>query len=80
MMLRAGGDDEEEEDYSKHMAYRFAQKLFPVWPKLHGHNFFVSRKQLEVELQKPENKGMTGSKRNDFCDPAVPLPCSGRSV
>ncbi|WP_371923921.1 TerC/Alx family metal homeostasis membrane protein [Pseudomonas sp. ANT_H4] len=59
MMLRAGGDDEEEEDYSKHMAYRFAQKLFPVWPKLHGHNFFVSRKQLEVELQKPENKGMT---------------------
>ncbi|WP_371923925.1 TerC/Alx family metal homeostasis membrane protein, partial [Pseudomonas sp. ANT_H4] len=59
MMLRAGGDDEEEEDYSKHMAYRFAQKLFPVWPKLYGHNFFVSRKQLQVELQKPENKGMT---------------------
>lgn len=59
MMLRAGGDEEEEEDYSKHMAYRFAQKLFPVWPKLYGHNFFVSRKALEVELQKPENKGMT---------------------
>ena len=59
MMLRAGGDDEEEEDYSKHMAYRFAQKLFPVWPKLYGHNFFVSRKQLQIELQKPENKGMT---------------------
>lgn len=59
MMLRAGGDDDEEEDYSKHMAYRFAQKLFPVWPKLHGHNFFVTRKALQVELQKPENKGMT---------------------
>lgn len=59
MMLRSGGDDEEEEDYSKHMAYRFAQKLFPVWPKLYGHNFFVSRKQLEVELKKPENQGMT---------------------
>ncbi len=59
MMLRAGGDDEEEEDYSKHMAYRFAQKLFPVWPKLYGHNFFVSRKKLEVELQKPENAGMS---------------------
>ena len=41
------------------MAYRFAQKLFPVWPKLYGHNFFVSRKQLQVELKKPENKGMT---------------------
>ncbi|VVN70637.1 hypothetical protein PS710_00400 [Pseudomonas fluorescens] len=59
MMLRAGGDDEEEEDYSKHMAYRFAQKLFPVWPKLHGNNFFVTRKDLQAELQKPENKGMT---------------------
>ncbi|VVP47249.1 hypothetical protein PS850_05215 [Pseudomonas fluorescens] len=59
MMLRAGGDDEEEEDYSKHMAYRFAQKLFPVWPKLHGNNFFVTRKVLQAELQKPENKGMT---------------------
>jgi tellurite resistance protein TerC len=59
MMLRAGGDDDEEEDYSKHMAYRFAQKLFPVWPKLYGHNFFVTRKVLEGELQKPENQGMT---------------------
>nr|WP_110991792.1 TerC/Alx family metal homeostasis membrane protein [Pseudomonas sichuanensis] len=59
MMLRSGGDDEEEEDYSQHIAYRFAKKLFPVWPKLYGHNFFVSRKKLEVEVQKPENKGMS---------------------
>lgn len=59
MMLRSGGDDEEEEDYSKHMAYRFAKKLFPVWPKLHGNQFFVSRKTLEGELKKPENKGMS---------------------
>ncbi|KAF2390273.1 TerC/Alx family metal homeostasis membrane protein [Pseudomonas sp. NPDC087342] len=59
MMLRGGGDDEEEEDYSTHMAYRFAKKLFPVWPKLHGHDFFVRRKTLEAELTKPENKGMS---------------------
>ena len=59
MMLRSGGDDEGEEDYSQHMAYRFAKKLFPVWPKLYGHNFFVSRKTLEIEVQKPENKGMS---------------------
>ncbi|MFJ3110237.1 TerC/Alx family metal homeostasis membrane protein [Pseudomonas putida] len=59
MMLRSGGDDEEEEDYSKHIAYRFAKKLFPVWPKLHGNQFFVSRKVLEGELLKPENKGMS---------------------
>ena len=59
MMLRAGGDDEEEEDYSTHLAYRFASKLFPVWPKLHGNQFFVSRKTLEGEITKPENAGMS---------------------
>lgn len=59
MMLRSGGDDDKEEDYSKHMAYRFAQKLFPVWPKLHGNQFFVSRKVLQNELKNPENKGLS---------------------
>jgi tellurite resistance protein TerC len=59
MMLRSGGDEEAEPDYSEHMAYRFAKKLFPVWPKLHGNNFFVRRHELEGELNKPENKGMT---------------------
>lgn len=59
MMLRSGGDEEAEPDYSEHMAYRFAKKLFPVWPKLHGNNFFVRRHELEGELTKPENKGMT---------------------
>lgn len=59
MMLRSGDDDEGEEDYSQHMAYRFAKKLFPVWPKLHGQNFFVKREVLESELRKPENHGMS---------------------
>lgn len=59
MMLRSGGDEEEEPDYSTHMAYRFAKRLFPVWPKLYGNQFFVSRKVLEREIQKPENAGMT---------------------
>lgn len=59
MMLRSGGDDDEEPDYSRHIAYRFASRLFPVWPKLHGQRFFVSRKVLEAEVQKPENQGMS---------------------
>jgi tellurite resistance protein TerC len=59
MMLRAGDDGEEEVDYSQHMAYRFAKKLFPVWPKLHGDNFFVKREVLEQEIKKPENSGIT---------------------
>lgn len=59
MMLRSGDDDDAETDYSQHAAYRFASKLFPVWPKLYGHNFFVKRSELEVELKKPENAGMS---------------------
>jgi tellurite resistance protein TerC len=59
MMLRSGGDDDDEEDYSQHLAYRFAKKLFPAWPRLYGHNFFVSRKKLEDEVSKSENKDIS---------------------
>ena len=58
IMMLKGGNDDEEEDYSQHLAYRFAKNLFPVWPKLYGHNFFVSRKKLEAEVRKGE-KGMS---------------------
>ena len=71
MMLRGGGDDDKEEDYSDHIACRFARKLFPVWPKLHGNNFFVSRKTLEVEIRKPEHQGMTLAARGGLF--ATPL-------
>jgi tellurite resistance protein TerC len=59
MMLRSGGDDDEEVDYSQHIAYRYGSKLFPAWPKLHGHDFFVKRAVLQEELKKPENQSMT---------------------
>ena len=59
MMLKSGGDEEQEPDYSQHLAYRFAKKLFPVWPKLHGNHFFVRRDELQGELTKPEHQGMT---------------------
>jgi tellurite resistance protein TerC len=55
MMMRSS-EAEEEEDYSQHLAYRFAHRLFPVWPKLYGNHFFVSRKALEIECQKTENR------------------------
>ncbi len=59
MMLRRSDDDEQEQDYSQHIACRFARKFFPVWPKLHGQQFFVKRQTLEAELAKPENRDMT---------------------
>ena len=71
MMLRSGDDEDEIEDYSQHLAYRLAKKLFPVWPKLYGHNFFVSRKKLEVEVQKTENKDMNLVAKGDLF--ATPL-------
>lgn len=55
VVMLKGGDSDEEEDYSNHIAYRFARKVLPVWPRLHGHDFFVSRKTLAAELSKPEN-------------------------
>ena len=63
MMLKGDGDEADEEDYSQHIAYRFASKLFPSWPHLHGHKFFVSRKELAVEIQKPQHRGMTLAKK-----------------
>lgn len=70
MMLRSG-DSDEEEDYSNHIAYRFGKKLFPVWPKLQGHDFFVKRDVLEEEIKKPENAGMTLAQKGTWF--ATPL-------
>ena len=47
MMLKAGDDEEENEDYSDHLAYRWVHRFFPVWPRLFGHNFFLNAKELE---------------------------------
>ena len=47
MMLKAGDDEEENEDYSDHLAYRWVHRFFPVWPRLFGHNFFLNTKELE---------------------------------
>lgn len=69
MMLKSGGDSDQEEDYSGHFAYRATHRFFPVWPKLHGHNFFVRRKVLEDEVKKPENKGMSLGKGSLFATP-----------
>lgn len=69
MMLKGGDDDDEEKDYSQHLACRFAKKLFPVWPRLHGHNFFVSRKRLEAEVRTAGNDKSLAAKGNLFATP-----------
>ncbi len=47
VMLKGGGDDDEIEDYSDHLAYRWVHRFFPVWPRLFGHNFFLKGQELD---------------------------------
>lgn len=72
MMLKNDDNDEEIEDYSQHLAYRLVKRIFPVWPKIYGHNFFINKKQVNEELAKPENKDLvinSGVKATIFATP-----------
>lgn len=65
MMLKAGDDDEEEiEDYSNHLANRLVRRFFPVWPKLAGHSFILTSKEVTEKLKKPENKDFNFTVKN----------------
>lgn len=55
MMLRRDEEEEANEDYSEHLAYRWVHRFFPVWPRLHGHNFFLHGHELtEACRQNPD--------------------------
>ena len=59
MMLRKKDDNEDENaDYSHHIAFRAVLLFFPVFPRLVGHSFFVSQAQINEEMKKPENQGL----------------------
>lgn len=73
MMLKSSDDGDEIEDYSQHLAYRMVKKMFPVWPKLYGHNFFMNQKEVNVELAKPENKDITIGRGTKAALYATPL-------
>ncbi|SOD65100.1 TerC/Alx family metal homeostasis membrane protein [Alysiella filiformis] len=47
MMLKQGDEADENEDYSEHLAYRWVHKFFPVFPRLHGHHFFLNAAELQ---------------------------------
>lgn len=58
-MLKSRDSADECRDYSNHRAYRLGRILFPIWPKLHGHDFFMTRAAVAKEMQKPENNQLT---------------------
>lgn len=47
MMLKQDDSEDENEDYSEHLAYRWVHKFFPVFPRLYGHNFFLNAEELQ---------------------------------
>lgn len=55
MMLKSNEANDSIEDYSKHFAYRLVQKIIPLWPKLKGHSFILTNKEIQTEMAKPEN-------------------------
>lgn len=72
MMLKRDDNDEAVEDYSDHLAYRWVHKFFPVWPKLHGNNFFLNRQELaQARAQSPDVQleAATGDSENSAGQP-----------
>ncbi|WP_145567999.1 TerC/Alx family metal homeostasis membrane protein [Yersinia mollaretii] len=73
MMLKSGNDEDKVEDYSQHLAYLMVKRLFPIWPKLKGHAFLLSQKEVDAELAKPENKDVTIGRGKKAAMYATPL-------
>lgn len=73
IMLRSGGDDDEIEDYSGHIAYRAVKKLFPVWPRIVDHRFFLTQKDVDAQLALDENKDVTIGRTKKAAIYATPL-------
>lgn len=71
MMIRSGNEEDKEEDYSDHIAYKIAKKLFPTWPFLYGEKFFVHRKLLEADTNEIDGKKSLLAKKGTFF--ATPL-------
>ncbi|AMJ68832.1 tellurium resistance protein TerC [Enterobacter cloacae] len=59
MMLRRNEESDEVEDYSGHLAYRLVKRFYPVWPKISNHAFILTQKEVDAELEKPENQDVT---------------------
>ena len=60
MMLKNQNSDDEIKDYSNHIAFRIAKHIFPSYPKIVGHSFLLTQKQVDSELEKPENSDLIG--------------------
>lgn len=59
MMLRKKDDEADKNaDFTHHFAYKAVRFFMPVYPRLAGHAFFISHKEVDRELEKTENAGI----------------------
>jgi tellurite resistance protein TerC len=59
-MLRGKEDEEQAEPHFDDMLLvRWAQRFYPVFPRLVGHRFFVGPQEVQAELAKEDNAPMT---------------------
>lgn len=68
-MLTAGGHTEEIADYSTHWAVRLTGRMMPIFPRLHGEHFFVSRATVTRLAEADPSLGALGKARL-FATPA----------
>ncbi|ELZ5939536.1 MULTISPECIES: TerC/Alx family metal homeostasis membrane protein [Providencia] len=73
MMLKNQKVEEKIEDYSQHLAYRLVKRFFPLWPKIQGHAFLLTQKEVDTELSKPENKDIMIGRNSKATYYATPL-------
>lgn len=58
MMLRKKDDDNTHNDFSHHFAYKAVRAFIPVYPRLVGHSFFLSKAHVDEELKQEYNKDL----------------------
>ncbi len=57
-MLQSDTEGDSIEDYSNHWSVRLVKRVMPVWPKLHGHDFFLRERQVAALHALPEHKDL----------------------
>ncbi len=58
MVFKKDDANKQNPDLSKHFAVRAVRHFFPVYPKMVGHSFFLSKAEVDAELQKEENRDL----------------------
>ncbi|EXJ13793.1 TerC/Alx family metal homeostasis membrane protein [Imhoffiella purpurea] len=69
-MLKAGGGEEEIEDYSDHWSVRLTGRLMPIYTRLHFDRFFVKHRELLVNGDGDDVKDSVTRKGLVYATPA----------